>query len=236
MLEIANLSVNYGAINALKSFTVSAQAGAITAVLGANGAGKSSLLKALSGLSPTTEGSVKLDREDITRLSAPARAKLGIAHAMEGRRLFRHLSVSENLRLAWHFGARQQALQDSLEQIFDRFPILAEKEKTQSGLLSGGQQQMMILSCATIRYPRVLLLDEPSLGLSPLITTQIYKFIGDYAQSSGVIVVLTEQMASIALKVSKRVCVLRQGRVVFAGDTKEMTKAGRSESLSSMYL
>jgi branched-chain amino acid transport system ATP-binding protein len=236
MLEISDLSVSYGAIQAVKGFTGTAANGHITGILGANGAGKSSLLRAISGLSATTGGMIKLDGRDITGLAATERAKLGIAHAMEGRRLFRHLTVAENLRLAWSFGARKSDLKKALADVFERFPILAEKSDSQAGLLSGGQQQMMILSCATIRDPRVLLLDEPSLGLSPLITTQIYEFIGAFSKSDDVCVVLTEQMAAIALKVATDVHVLRQGSTVFTGDAKEMTRDGRSSELSSLYL
>jgi branched-chain amino acid transport system ATP-binding protein len=236
MLEISNLSVNYGAIQAVKGFTGTALKGHITGILGANGAGKSSLLRAISGLSSTTGGTIKLDGRDITKLSASMRAKLGIAHAMEGRRLFRHLTVAENLRLGWSFGARKTSLKHALDDVFDRFPILAEKSKSQAGLLSGGQQQMMILSCATIREPRVLLLDEPSLGLSPLITTQIYEFIRAFSKSGDVCVLLTEQMAAIALKVAADVHVLRQGKTVFSGDAKTMLADGQAGELSALYL
>ena len=236
MLEISELSVSYGAIQAVKGFTGTAVNGHITGILGANGAGKSSLLRAISGLSVTFGGTIKLDGRDITGLTATQLSKLGIAHAMEGRRLFRHLTVAENLRLAWSFGARKSDLKKALTDVFERFPILAEKSESQAGLLSGGQQQMMILSCATIRDPRVLLLDEPSLGLSPLITTQIYAFISAFSKSGDVCVVLTEQMAAIALKVATDVHVLRQGSTVFTGDAKEMTRDGRSSELSSLYL
>ncbi len=236
MLEISNLSVSYGPIQAVKGFSGTAVNGHITGILGANGAGKSSLLRAISGLSATTSGHIKLDGRDITGLAASERAKLGIAHAMEGRRLFRHLSVAENLRLAWSFGARKSALNKALNEVYERFPILAEKSGSQAGLLSGGQQQMMILSCATIRDPRVLLLDEPSLGLSPLITTQIYEFIGAFSKSGEVCVVLTEQMAAIALKVATDIHVLRQGSTVFSGEAQEMTRDGRASELSSLYL
>jgi branched-chain amino acid transport system ATP-binding protein len=155
---------------------------------------------------------------------------------MEGRRLFRHLTVEENLRLAWSFGARKTTLANAFEDVFNRFPILHEKSKVYAGLLSGGQQQMMILSCATMRAPRVLLLDEPSLGLAPLITTQIYRFISEFSKSAEVCVVLTEQIAAIALKVATNVHVLRQGTTVHTGDAKTMIADGRSRELSSLYL
>ena len=236
MLEITDLSVSYGAIQAVRGFSGNALNGHITGILGANGAGKSSLLRAISGLSAVTGGVIKLDGRDITLFSPSERAKIGIAHAMEGRRLFRHLTVRENLRLAWNFGTRKSTLSNALNDVFERFPILSEKSEIQAGLLSGGQQQMMILSCATIREPRVLLLDEPSLGLSPLITTQIYEFIGSYSKTAEVCVLLTEQMAAIALKVATDIHVLRQGKTVFSGDAKKMIQDGRSAELSNLYL
>ncbi len=236
MLEILNLSVSFGAIRAVKEFSGVATNGHITGILGANGAGKSSLLRAISGLSSIMGGTITLDGRDITKLSASERAKLGIAHAMEGRRLFRHLTVGENLRLAWSFGARKTTLPHALEDVFDRFPILAEKAHVHAGLLSGGQQQMMILSCATIRAPRVLLLDEPSLGLSPLITTQIYRFIGEFSKSAEVCVLLAEQSVAIALNVATEVHVLRQGATVFTGDAKQIRAQGPSGEMSSLYL
>src|SRR5690606_621164 len=144
----------YGAVQALQGVTLGAAAGGITAVLGANGAGKSSLLRAISGIAPVTQGRILLDGRDITALPAPARARLGLAHAMEGRRLFRQLAVEDNLRLAWSFGARDVPLAEAIAEVNQRFPILGQRARTPVGLLSGGQQQMLILSCATIRSPR----------------------------------------------------------------------------------
>lgn len=236
MLEVKDLTVRYGAIEALSGVSVSAQNGFITAILGANGAGKSSLLRAISGISPVVGGTIILDGKDITRMSAIQRSRLGIAQAMEGRRLFRQLTVDENLRLAWHFGRRAAPVQRAIAEVHERFPILREKSKIPAGLLSGGQQQMLILSCATIRAPRVLLLDEPSLGLSPLITAQIYQFIMDYAKSAQVAVFLSEQMAAVALRASTEVCVLRRGKAVLLSKSKDLLEKGMTSELSEMYL
>lgn len=236
MLEVNELTVRYGPIEALSQVSVSAKNGFITAILGANGAGKSSLLRAISGISPVVGGTILLDGKDITRMSAMQRSRLGITQAMEGRRLFRQLSVEENLRLAWHFGLRAMPVKRAMEEVYDRFPILGEKSKIPAGLLSGGQQQMMILSCATIRAPRVLLLDEPSLGLSPLITAQIYQFIVEFARESKVAVFLSEQMAAVALRASTEVCVLRRGKAVLLSESKDLLEKGMASELSDMYL
>ena len=236
MLEIQALSLRYGAIEALNDVSLTVPSGAKAAILGANGAGKSSLLRAISGLVPPSSGSIRFDGVDLARLSATERARIGIAHAMEGRRLFRQLSVEENLELAWSFGARTQTLRASLDQAYARFPILGERSRIASGLLSGGQQQMLILSCATIRSPRLLLLDEPSLGLAPIIVTQIYAFIDEFARASGVTVVLTEQMAMLALKASDSAFVLRRGALVLQGSSPDFVARGVAGELSAAYL
>jgi branched-chain amino acid transport system ATP-binding protein len=236
MLDVRDLCVAYGAIEVLKGVTLTAAAGTTTAVLGANGAGKSSLMRAISGVAPVKSGAILFDGKDVTGLPARQRAQLGLAHAMEGRRLFKQLTVESNLRLAWEFGSRAVPWRQSLAEIYDRFPILAEKAQIQAGLLSGGQQQMVILSCATIRTPRYLLLDEPSLGLAPIIVTQIYDFITSYAQRSGSAIMLAEQMAALALKVSDRGYVLRRGRIVQEGQSRELVADGTAKALSASYL
>src|ERR687893_702562 len=232
MLELRDLSVRYGAVQALEGVSLKAEPGGITAILGANGAGKSSLMRAVSGIGPVAAGSILLDGRDITTLPAQARAGLGLAHAMEGRRLFRQLTVEDNLKLAWSFGARGVPLASSIAEVYGRFPVLEEKARTPAGLLSGGQQQMVILSCATIRGPRTLLLDEPSLGLAPIIVQQIYGFITEYAQRSRTTVVIAEQMATLALKVSRQGLVLRRGRVALAGAAEELLRGKDGKTLA----
>lgn len=236
MLEVHNISVAYGAIEVLRDVTVVAAPGTTTAVLGANGAGKSSLLRAISGIAPIKAGAVRFDGRDVTAVPAHRRAKLGLAHAMEGRRLFKQLTVESNLRLSWSFGSRTVPWREALAEIYDRFPILSEKAGVAAGLLSGGQQQMAIISCATIRAPRYLLLDEPSLGLAPIIVTQIYDFITAYAQRSGSAIILAEQMATLALKVSDRGYVLRRGRIVQEGESRQLVAEGAAKALSASYL
>jgi branched-chain amino acid transport system ATP-binding protein len=236
MLEIRDLCVAYGAIEVLQAVTLNVSAGTTSAVLGANGAGKSSLLRAISGIAPVKSGAIVFDGRDITAMPAHQRAQLGLAHAMEGRRLFKQLTVESNLRLSWKFGSRAVNWRQSLGEVYDRFPILSEKAQSLAGLLSGGQQQMVILSCVTIRTPRCLLLDEPSLGLAPIIVTQIYDFITSYAQRSGSAIVLAEQMAALALKVSDRGYVLRRGRIVREGQSQDLLGEGAAKALSASYL
>jgi branched-chain amino acid transport system ATP-binding protein len=239
MLEVRELQVSYGAVRALEGVSLSAAPGGITAILGANGAGKSSLLRAVSGVAPVAAGRILLDGQDVTALPPSARARLGLAHAMEGRRLFRQLTVEDNLKLAWSFGARAVPLAAAIAEVYGRFPILEQKARVPAGLLSGGQQQMVILSCTTIRSPRFLLLDEPSLGLAPIIVQQIYNFITDYAQRSGITVVIAEQMAALALRVSERGFVLRRGRVVLEGESRRLLDGGengQAGTLAASYL
>ncbi|MGF7161859.1 branched-chain amino acid transport system ATP-binding protein [Rhodoligotrophos appendicifer] len=236
MLELRNVQVSYGAVEAVRDVSITAAAGSMTAILRANGAGKSSLLRAISGVAPLRGGTILMNSQDISKVPAEKRAKLGLAHAMEGRRLFRQLTVEDNLKLAWSFGSRKTPLPAAIDDIYGRFPILAEKAKVQAGYLSGGQQQMVILSCATIRDPDYLLLDEPSLGLAPIIVTQIYEFITGYARRSGATVVIAEQMATLALKVSDRGYVLRRGKVVLEGESKTLLADGIADSLSATYL
>ncbi|WP_137391177.1 ABC transporter ATP-binding protein [Rhodoligotrophos defluvii] len=236
MLELRDVKVSYGAVEAVRGVSITARPGTTTAILGANGAGKSSLLRVISGIAPLRGGSIIIDSRDVSKIPAERRAKLGLAHAMEGRRLFRQLTVEENLRLAWSFGSRKAPVAEAVDDIYQRFPILEEKAKVQAGYLSGGQQQMVILSCATIRQPSYLLLDEPSLGLAPIIVTQIYEFITGYARRSGATVIIAEQMASLALRVSDHGYVLRRGRIVLEGESRKLLADGIANALSASYL
>lgn len=236
MLEIRDLAVSYGAVEAVRGISLTAAPGAITAIVGANGAGKSSLLRAITGLAPIKGGQVLLDGKDITDVSPSRRAQMGLAHAMEGRRIFRQLTVEENLQLAWQFGRRRNQWADALDRVFRTFPILQEKRRTQAGLLSGGQQQMLIVSAATICNPSYLLLDEPSLGLAPIIVQEIYAFFTERCREDGTTVLLAEQMAAMALKVSAHGYVLRQGRVVQDGPSRQLIDSGLVAALSSAYL
>ncbi|XAH22377.1 ABC transporter ATP-binding protein [Xylophilus sp. GW821-FHT01B05] len=232
MLEVKDLSVRYGPIAAVNNCSIQCAEGTTTAILGANGAGKSSLMKAISGLARPSTGAILLDGTDVTSLAPHLRARLGIVHAMEGRRLFHRMTVEENLRLAWDFRRGPRPLRQALDQTYARFPILAEKRSLQAGLMSGGQQQMLILSAALMHRPRCLLLDEPSLGLAPLIVQQIFSVIDD-VRRDNTIVVLCEQVAALALRVSQQGYVLRRGNVVQHGDAKTLAA---DTGLSAAYL
>ena len=236
MLEIRDLVVSYGAVEAIRGVSLTPPPRAITAIIGANGAGKSSLLRAISGIAPVRSGHILLDGRDITRMPTQQRASLGIAHAMEGRRIFRQLTVEENLQLAWRFGRRNTPWPRAVAQVYANFPVLAERCRAQAGLLSGGQQQMLIVSAATICNPPYLLLDEPSLGLAPIVVREIYAFLTERCREHGTTVLLAEQMAKLALNVSAHGCVLRQGRVVREGSAQELIDTGLVAALSAAYL
>jgi branched-chain amino acid transport system ATP-binding protein len=233
MLEAIDVSVRYGPVEAVRRVSVKAQTGSVTAILGANGAGKSSLMKAISGLVPAAEGTIRLNGCNITRYPPHERARLGLSHALEGRRLFHPMTVEENLRVAWEFRHAGKSFAAALERAYAHFPVLAERRNVPAGMLSGGQQQMVILSAALIHEPRYLLLDEPSLGLAPLIVQQIYNFIGAVTREQQSTVLLCEQVASLALRVAGYGYVLRRGRVVQQGLASDLAGGG---TLSAAYL
>lgn len=233
MLEVRDLDVRYGPIAAVRNCTLTAESGTITAILGANGAGKSSLMKAISGLVRPTGGSIRIDGVDVTRMPAHERAKRGIAHSLEGRRLFHRMTVEENLRVSWDFRHRDGSFRRVADRAYERFPVLAQRRHTAAGLLSGGQQQMLILSAAMIHEPRYLLLDEPSLGLAPVIVQQIFAVIEAVRRDQGTTVILSEQVAALALGVAQQGYVLRRGEVVHRGNAADLAA---DPSLSQAYL
>lgn len=235
MLEVRDLQVSYGAIDAVRGVTLTARPGTITALIGANGAGKSSLMRAISGITPVKAGQILLDGKDIVRMPPHERARMGLAHAMEGRRIFHQHTVEENLITAWHFRKPQGAFKAALESVYANFPLLEQRRSAKAGTLSGGQQQMLILSMATLHSPRFVLLDEPSLGLAPIIVSQIFEFIKSYCAQSDRVVLLSEQMASLALRVADYGYVLKHGQMVFEGTREVLTNEAAAE-LSSAYL
>ena len=233
MLEVSGLQVRYGPIEAVRGVDLVAQNGTITAILGANGAGKSSLMKAISGLAPAAAGTVKIDGEDVTAMPPHKRARIGVSHALEGRRLQHRMTVDDNLRLAWDFRNNGGDFKPAYDKVFERFPMLETRRNTPAGLLSGGQQQMVILSSALIHSPKYLLLDEPSLGLAPVIVQQIFTVIGNVCRESGTTIILSEQVAALALSVAHQAFVLKRGQVVRKGPAAELA---RDPSLSAAYL
>jgi branched-chain amino acid transport system ATP-binding protein len=221
MLDVADLSVSYGAIAALKTVSFTAEPGTITAVLGANGAGKTTLLRTISGLVRSRTGSIKFDGQELLGRSVEGIARQGVSHVPEGRGIVAELTVEENLRLAtlWCMGRKER--QAAIDATFDLFPRLTGFRKRHASSLSGGERQMLVIGRALITRPRLLLLDEPSLGLAPIITAQLMALLRDQVAGSDMTVVLVEQNARSALSVSARAVVLNLGQVVItdAADT-----------------
>ena len=216
MLEVQDLSVSYGAVNALSSVTFSAQPGLITAILGANGAGKTTLLRTISGLARTRTGSVRFNGEELIGRSVENIARRGVSHVPEGRGIIAELTVEENLRLAtlWCLGRRDR--QKAIDETIDLFPRLSGFQRRHASTLSGGERQMLVIGRALISRPRLLLLDEPSLGLAPLVTAELMALLLDHTIGSDMTVVLVEQNARSALSVSHNAVVLNLGEVVMS--------------------
>jgi branched-chain amino acid transport system ATP-binding protein len=216
MLEVQDLSVSYGAVNALSSVTFSAQPGLITAILGANGAGKTTLLRTISGLARTRAGSVRFNGEELIGRSVENIARRGVSHVPEGRGIIAELTVEENLRLAtlWCLGRRDR--QKAIDETIDLFPRLSGFQRRHASTLSGGERQMLVIGRALISRPRLLLLDEPSLGLAPLVTAELMALLLDQTIGSDMTVVLVEQNARSALSVSHNAVVLNLGEVVMS--------------------
>lgn len=216
VLEIRGLTVNYGAIQALKDVTITVHAGEVVTLIGANGAGKSTTLRAVSRLLNPRSGSIQYQGKDIARLRADEVVRAGIAHVPEGRRVLARLTVEDNLRLGAFVRTDNEAIEADLQAQFKRFPRLLERRKQLAGTLSGGEQQMLAIARALMSRPQLLLLDEPSLGLAPIIVREIFSIIRDLNQS-GVTILLVEQNATLALKNSARGYVLEAGQITLEG-------------------
>ncbi|MHB0885601.1 MAG: ABC transporter ATP-binding protein [Bacillota bacterium] len=231
LLDIHEAVIRYGAAVAVSGVSMAVGDGQVVALLGANGAGKSSLLKAVSGLVPLSGGAVTYAGQDLTRVPGYRRARVGMAHVPEGRRIFGELSVTENL-LVGGYGRSKAELRRRLDGIFQRFPVLAERRNQMGGSLSGGEQQLLAIGRALMSKPRLLLLDEPSLGLSPVAVERVYEMIRQVHQE-GVSILLVEQNARLAMTVADRVYVLRTGKVVLSGDSGNIRS---QEELMRAYL
>ena len=224
LLSVEGLDVRYGAIHALRGVSFDVRAGEIVTLIGSNGAGKSTLLRAISGLVRASAGSILLSQVDVTHLAPEAIVGLGCSHAPEGRRIFANLTVLENLQMgAWPRRAEQAA---NLERVLALFPRLRERLAQAGGTLSGGEQQMLAIGRALMAGPKVLLLDEPSLGLAPLLVRQIFEIVREI-NAQGTTVVLVEQNAHQALRVAKRAYVLETGALALSGAADELARDPR---------
>jgi branched-chain amino acid transport system ATP-binding protein len=222
MLKLNSVRMAYGAIEAVKGVDLEVRAGEVVTIIGANGAGKTTLLKGIAGLERVAGGRVLLDGKDCTDVPAHRRVGLGVALSPEGRGVFPDQSVRDNLLLgAYTRGARDPRVQQALQRQFARFPRLKEREHQMAGTLSGGEQQMLAIARALMSEPRLLLLDEPSLGLAPLIIADIFRTIRELRES-GLTILLVEQMANQALAVADRAYVLETGRVTAQGSGREL--------------
>ncbi|MEA2793438.1 MAG: branched-chain amino acid transport system ATP-binding protein [Bradyrhizobium sp.] len=216
MLEVSNLHSAYGRIEVLRGVSLEVRAGEIVALIGSNGAGKTTLLRALSGVQPITKGEIRFRGERVDRLPPHRRVERGVTQSPEGRQVFGPLSVADNLRLGAYM-RRDKDIENDRDRIFEMFPVLREKRSQAAGGLSGGQQQMLAIGRALMGKPRLLLLDEPSLGLSPILVDQIMAAIVSL-KANGITVLLVEQSASAALEIADRAYVMETGRIVSTGE------------------
>ncbi|MEL7555257.1 MAG: ABC transporter ATP-binding protein [bacterium] len=230
LLEVKDLCLDYGAVRALNHVSLKVEENEIVAVLGANGAGKTSLLKAISGLVRPSEGSIHFKSDDLSRIQACSLASRGIAHVPEGRRVFSTLSVRENLLLGKYGvrNSREKADLDSLEErVYALFPILKDRRRQLAGTLSGGEQQMLAIGRALVSSPSLLLLDEPSLGLAPIIVQEIFGLIKKIHEEEKVAILLVEQNARKALKAASRAYILELGKMVVSGSSADLAQDPR---------
>lgn len=224
MLQIKGLHAKYGAIEALKGIDMTVEDGKICCVIGSNGAGKSTLLKSISGIIPV-DGDIIWNNQNLTKLSSRKIAQLGIAHVPEGRHVFPGLSVSENLEVAtvsWHGFWGKKSYQDELEMVYNLFPRLKEREKQMAWSLSGGEQQMLAMGRALMSRPKLLMLDEPSMGLAPVVVEEMFAAIVEINKRTGLPILLIEQNARIALNISDYAYVMEQGKINFHGEAAQL--------------
>lgn len=221
MLEIKDLEVFYGVIRAIKGISFEVNQGEVIALIGANGAGKTTVLHTISGLIKPKNGSIIFENKDITKTPAHKIVEMGVAQVPEGRRVFANLSVYENLMLGAYKRSDKAKIKDDLENVYKRFPRLAERKKQAAGTLSGGEQQMLAMGRALMSDPKILLMDEPSMGLSPILVGEIFDIIKSISEQ-GVTVLLVEQNAKKALQIADRAYVLETGRITLSGGADEL--------------
>ncbi len=221
MLEVKDLNVYYGVIQALKGISFVVVEGYVIALIGANGAGKTTTLHALTGLIPVKSGSIVFEGKDITKLPGHKLVSMGIAHVPEGRRVFAQLTVLQNLKMGAYTRNNKQESEETIQKIYKRFPRLEERKNQLAGTLSGGEQQMLAMGRALMSHPRLIVMDEPSMGLSPLYVNEIFEIIKEIS-AEGTTVLLVEQNAKKALSIANKAYVLETGKIVLRGDAKEL--------------
>ena len=226
MLEIKDLHVFYGAIHALKGISLTVADGELVSLIGANGAGKTTTLHAISGLLPAASGSILLDGTDLQKVPANTIIGLGMAHVPEGRHVFARMTVEENLRMGAYILRDQKRISENLERVYGHFPRLKERRRQPAGTLSGGEQQMLATGRALMTDPKIVLMDEPSMGLSPLLVKEIFSIIREL-HKSGITILLVEQNAKMALAVSDRAYVLETGTISMEGPAAELAADDR---------
>ena len=231
MLEVKDLEVYYGMIQAIKGISFEVNQGEVIALIGANGAGKTTTLHTITGLLSPKKGSVLFEGQDITKVPAHKIVSMGMAHVPEGRRVFSQLSVYENLKLGAYTRKDRSNIDKELQSIYERFPRLAERKNQLAGTLSGGEQQMLAMGRALMSKPSIVLMDEPSMGLSPILVNEIFDIIE--SSKSGTTVLLVEQNAKKALSIADRAYVLETGKVVLEGDAKDLLE---NDSIKKAYL
>ena len=230
MLEVNGLNVYYGNIHALKDVSFSVEEGEIMTLIGANGAGKSTTLLTLSGLKKAQSGTIRFMDRDVTKTTPQSRVAMGISQSPEGRRVFPGLTVLENLEMGAYL--RKDDYSGDMEKVFSYFPRLRERKKQTAGTLSGGEQQMLAMGRALMSRPKLMLLDEPSMGLSPLLVSEIFEIIRRL-NDNGTTILLVEQNAALALKLAHRAAVMETGRIVLSGTGEELS---RSPEVQKAYL
>ena len=232
LLEVKDIQVYYGLIQAIKGISFSVDEGEIVALIGANGAGKTTTLHTVTGLLSPKQGEIVFAGTDITKVPAHKIVSMGMAHCPEGRRVFAQLSVYENLKLGAYTRKDKDGIEESLEKVYKRFPRLKERSNQTAGTLSGGEQQMLAMGRALMSNPKILLLDEPSMGLSPIFVSEIFDIIQEVS-AGGTTVLLVEQNAKKALSIADRAYVLETGKIVLDGDADDLL---HNESIRRAYL
>ena len=232
MLKVTDLEVYYGMIKAIKGISFEVNQGEVIALIGANGAGKTTILHTVTGLIQPKHGKIEFEGNDITKTPAHKIVSMGMAHVPEGRRVFEQLSVYENLKMGAYTRKDKNEIEDTLATVYKRFPRLEERKNQMAGTLSGGEQQMLAMGRALMSHPKIILMDEPSMGLSPIFVNEIFDIIQEVS-ASGTTVLLVEQNAKKALSIADRAYVLETGNIVLDGDAKELMN---NDSIKKAYL